>query len=76
MLRFVGQRLLFIALIYVLIVFLAHLGMRMIRNSEVSNPSYDLVQHTRSAWAATRRANTPSRTSSTSGSLRCSAGVM
>lgn len=54
MLRFIGQRLVFIALIYVLIVFLAHLGMRMIRNSEVSDPEYDLVQHARSAWAATR----------------------
>jgi hypothetical protein len=47
MIRFIGRRLLFIALIYVLIVFSAYLGMRMIRNSEVSRPDYDLVRHAR-----------------------------
>ena len=36
MLRFVGQRLLFIILVYVMIVYFSHMGMHMIRNSEVS----------------------------------------
>jgi glutathione transport system permease protein len=54
MIRFIGRRLLFIALIHVLIVFFAYLGMRMIRNSEVSRPDYDVVRQARSAWAETR----------------------
>jgi peptide/nickel transport system permease protein len=54
MIRFAGRRLLFILLIYVLIVFFAHMGMRMIGNSETSTPKYDLVEHSRYAWRATR----------------------
>jgi len=53
--RFIGRRLLFIAAVYVLIVFATHLGLRMIRNSEVSQPSYDLGEHGRYAWQATRK---------------------
>jgi peptide/nickel transport system permease protein len=54
MLRFVGRRLVYILMIYVLIVFFVHMGMHMIRNSEVTNPSYDLAAHGRYAWRATR----------------------
>jgi ABC-type dipeptide/oligopeptide/nickel transport system permease component len=54
MIRFIGRRLLFIALVYVLIVFFAYLGMRMIRNSQVSRPDYDVMRHARTAWAETR----------------------
>jgi peptide/nickel transport system permease protein len=54
MLRFVGRRLLFILLIYVLIVFSAHMGIRMIRNSEVPKPDYRMLEHARYAWRATR----------------------
>jgi peptide/nickel transport system permease protein len=54
MLRFMGRRILFIITVYVLIVFFAHLGMSMIRNSEVSRPNYDVVQQGRRAWQDTR----------------------
>jgi ABC-type dipeptide/oligopeptide/nickel transport system permease component len=54
MLRFIGRRLLYIVLVYVLIVFFCHLGMRMIRNSELSRPNFDLAEQGRSAWRATR----------------------
>jgi ABC-type dipeptide/oligopeptide/nickel transport system permease component len=53
--RYVGRRLLFIVAIYVAIVFATHLGMRMIRNSEIPQPSYDIAEHARYAWQATRR---------------------
>jgi peptide/nickel transport system permease protein len=43
MLQLISRRLLFILLVCVLIVFFVSLGMRMIRNSEVPEPSYDLV---------------------------------
>ena len=54
MLRFIGRRILFIILIYVLVVFFFHLGMRMIRNSDVSEPDYDVVRHSKRAWQDTR----------------------
>ena len=54
MLRFIGRRILFILLVYLLIVFFAHLGMRMIRNSESARPEYDLIQHGKRAWQDTR----------------------
>lgn len=54
MLRFIGRRLLFIALVYVLIVFFAHLGMNLVRNSEVSRPDFDLVRQGQRAWGETR----------------------
>jgi peptide/nickel transport system permease protein len=54
MLRFIGRRILFIILVWVFIVFFSNLGMRMARNSEVSRPDYDLVQHGKRAWQDTR----------------------
>jgi ABC-type dipeptide/oligopeptide/nickel transport system permease component len=55
MLRFIGRRIVFIILIYVLIVFFACLGMRMIRNSEISRPDYDILQHGKIAWQDTHK---------------------
>lgn len=54
MIRFILRRILFIILVYICIVFFVHLGMRMIRNSETSKPSYDLVSQARSTWRDTQ----------------------
>jgi ABC-type dipeptide/oligopeptide/nickel transport system permease component len=54
MVAFVGRRIAFAILIYVLIVFFVHLGMRMLPNSEVATPNYDLLRHGRLAWQDTR----------------------
>jgi len=54
MLRFIIRRIFFIALVWVFIVFFSHLGMRMARNSEISRPDYNLVQHSKRAWQDTR----------------------
>ncbi|MFZ5917257.1 MAG: ABC transporter permease subunit [Chloroflexota bacterium] len=54
MLGFFGRRFVFIVVICVLIVFIFHLGMRMMRNSDVAEPDYDLVQHSQRAWQDTR----------------------
>lgn len=54
MIRFVGRRIVYIALIYVLIVFFVHMGMRMMRNSDASRPDYDLVRYGQLAWQDTR----------------------
>lgn len=54
MVRFIGRRLLFIAVVYLLIVYFVHLGMGMLRNSDVAQPNYDLVSQGRQAWRATR----------------------
>lgn len=54
MLRFIGRRIFFIILVWVFIVFFAQLGMRMTRNSEISRPDYNLVQHSKRAWQDTR----------------------
>ena len=43
MLRFIGSRILFIAFVCVLIVFFVHLGMRMIPNSDIAEPNFDVV---------------------------------
>lgn len=40
--------------IYVLIVFFVHMGLRMLSNSEGATPNYDLVQHGLLAWQDTR----------------------
>jgi ABC-type dipeptide/oligopeptide/nickel transport system permease component len=50
MLRFIAQRLLTIALTCVFIVFAVYLGMGMASNSDVLEPSFDLVQRSRVAW--------------------------
>ena len=54
MLRFIGRRVAFILTIWVLIVFFSHLGMRMLPNSEVSKPDFDVVRHGKAAWRDTR----------------------
>lgn len=54
MLQFLSRRLAFIALVALLIIFFGHLGMRMIRNSEVARPNYDLIQHGFDAWGDSR----------------------
>jgi ABC-type dipeptide/oligopeptide/nickel transport system permease component len=54
MVSFVGRRIAFAILIYVLIVFFVHLGMRMLPNSEIAAPNYDVGQHGRLAWQDTR----------------------
>jgi peptide/nickel transport system permease protein len=53
MLRFISQRLFFIALVVLLIIFSAHLGMRMISNSTARQPNYDIVQQVKQAWGET-----------------------
>jgi len=52
--RFIARRLLFIAFVCVIIVFFVYLGMLMVRNSEVSQPQYDLWEQGRVAWTLTR----------------------
>lgn len=54
MLRFMGRRLTFIAIICVLIVFFSHLGMRMVQNSDRAHPNYDVIQHGILSWQDTR----------------------
>ena len=53
MLRFIVRRILFIALVWVFIVFFSNLGMRMARNSEISRPDYNVVEHGKRAWQDT-----------------------
>ncbi len=52
--RFIGQRLLFIAFVGVVIVFFVHLGMGLVPNSRVAHPQYDLWGQGQVAWAQTR----------------------
>ena len=54
MLQLIGRRLFFIFLVCLLIILFVHMGMRMIRNSEVRDPDYDMVNYTRLAWGDTR----------------------
>lgn len=51
MLAFIARRIFFIALVCVLIIFFAHLGMLMIGNSDASRPNYDLGVLSGRAWA-------------------------
>ena len=53
MLRFIGQRLLNIALTCVFIVFAIYLGMGMATNSDVLEPDFNVVQRSGVAWEAT-----------------------
>jgi peptide/nickel transport system permease protein len=53
MLRFISQRISFIALVVLLIIFSAHLGMRMISNSEARQPNFDLVHQIKQSWGDT-----------------------
>lgn len=54
MLRFLTRRLLFILLVCTAIVFAAHLGMGLIRNSEAGAAGGDFLFSVQSAWTATR----------------------
>ncbi len=54
MLRFITRRVIFILVVCLAIIFISYLGMGMIRNSEVANPSYDLVLQARLAWQRSR----------------------
>lgn len=54
MLSFVSRRLVSIALIAVLIIFFAYLGMSMVPNSEAYEPDYNLLEHGMRAWRETR----------------------
>ena len=54
MLRFITLRIAFILVVCIAIIFVTYLGMGMIRNSEVSNPTYDLVSETKLAWQRSR----------------------
>ncbi len=54
MFHFIGRRIISILLVAILIVFFAYLGMGMVRNSQVAQPDYDLVQHGLRAWGETR----------------------
>ena len=53
MLRFLSQRLSFIALVVLLIIFSAHLGMRMIPNSVARQPNFDLIHQIKQSWQDT-----------------------
>ena len=54
MTSFLGRRIAFMLVVYVLIVFFVHMGMRMLANSDRATPNYDLAQHGRLAWQDTR----------------------
>lgn len=53
MLQFLTRRLLFISVVCSFIVFFVYLGMGMARNSELTTPNYDLVEHSLTAWEQT-----------------------
>lgn len=53
MLRFISQRIFFIALVLLLIIFSAHLGMRMVSNSEARQPNFNLVNLIKLSWRDT-----------------------
>ena len=55
MLRFLTQRILFIGLVSVFIVLIVNVGMRMVSNSNIPEPSYDLVPVTQLAWEDTKQ---------------------
>jgi peptide/nickel transport system permease protein len=54
MVRFIARRIAFILVIWVLTVFFCFLSMRMLPNSEISKPSFDVVGHGKVAWRETR----------------------
>ncbi len=54
MLQLLSRRIFFIVVVCLLIALLIHLVMRMIRNSEVREPNYDLVVQAKLAWEDTR----------------------
>ena len=54
MLRLIAQKVSFILLVVLTIIFFVHMGMRMVHNSDAADPSYDLVDFGQLAWADTR----------------------
>jgi peptide/nickel transport system permease protein len=54
MLQLLSRRIVFIIVVCLCIALFIHLGMRMVRNSEISQPNYDLVAQTKLAWQDTR----------------------
>jgi len=54
MVRFILRRLAFTALVLFFIVFAVHLGMAMASNSDVREPTFDLVAFSKLAWTNTR----------------------
>ncbi len=54
MLRFISQRMFFIALVSVFIVLVVNVGMRMVSNSNIPEPDFDLVPVTKLAWEDTK----------------------
>ncbi|MDH5507426.1 MAG: ABC transporter permease [Anaerolineae bacterium] len=54
MLRFLIERLLYIAAVSVIIVFFVFLGMNMAKNSEIPDPNYDLITQGKTAWYSTQ----------------------
>jgi ABC-type dipeptide/oligopeptide/nickel transport system permease component len=54
MLSFVSRRLVSIAIIGVLVIFFAYLGMSMVPNSDLYEPNYNLLEHGIGAWRETR----------------------
>ena len=54
MIRLIAQKSAFILLVIITIIFFMHLGMRMIHNSSIAQPNYDLVEFGQLAWADTR----------------------
>jgi peptide/nickel transport system permease protein len=54
MLSYLSRRLFFLLLVATLTIFAVYLGMGMIRNSEIPQPDYDLVNASQRAWADTR----------------------
>jgi peptide/nickel transport system permease protein len=54
MLRFLARRIIFALSVGLLILFSVHLGMGMIRNSEISQPELDWIRQVKAAWFDTR----------------------
>ena len=54
MVRFITRRVTFILAVCFAIIFVTYLGMGMIRNSEISQPNYDLVPEIKHAWQRSR----------------------
>ena len=54
MVRFITRRVIFILAVCIAIIFVTYLGMGMIRNSEISQPNYDLVPEIKHAWQRSR----------------------
>ncbi len=54
MIRLIAQKLAFVFLVGITIIFFMFMGMRMIHNSDIAQPSYDLIEFAQLAWADTR----------------------